>query len=640
MLRYAFMLFALFAVAVALPATLLAQPTDQTQHWDFDGSDQEFAAVIKNVDQPNVADGIKDFGVYLDGQGVHFEPSPLAANADFTCSFWVNFTTVFTPRTIFLHEAGSTTFQAQVAQGQLSITLNGQPLAIAEKTLQPGTWYHWAYVRSGTQISYFLEGERVYADTWAGKGAQRIAIGAGHGTTRSLEGILDEVTLAQKARTQVELVEAMNALRPAPPVEEPSEPAPPVSLVSEPDESIVTDVPPTPQRENEPKAAPKAAPLKLNPKWKDKRNQLALEVPVMSNTVALRYWNDETYYDETISLQLNNGASEHIGLLVPRSARRAGELTLDLKPDALNYITVAAEDMSIYDQQNKLKFQLVVDGVAFEDVYEVAMTRYQNAVIAINHVPLNPDKKTIVPIASTGKTLYKVVVENTILDPVVLPTQSFTVTLTNKSGFARELALSLNASKVIKTLKLEAGETQTLNLTMRTPDQDVLILEAMYLRDGERFPFTAEVANDEGVTLATINSDLSAVNNLLPVAYVPPAVAKRADNEKYIIVDTEDIVLQVRDFSKVDGDVVTIKQNGETILADYTLTADYRDVPVKLAKDELNRLTFIPVSMGRSRGENTAYVMVRANGKVIHEFSLRSLDVNKPARIFIQYAGE
>lgn len=641
MLRYILLTLALGAASI----TLHAQPTRQVQHWDFDGSDQAFAPAMRKTTQPNVADGIKAFGVYLDGQGVYFEPTAPAPSADFSLSFWTYLTTTFTPRTLLVHTQGATTFHARVAAGQLALYQGTQLLDAAPKPLNPGVWYHWAYVRQGSRITYYLDGERVYEGAWDGKGAQQLAIGAARGEIRSLEGVLDEVSLAATARPQVELLEEIATLRPAPPIEAPTE-APK-------DAAIQVSQPPTPdptKRSPAPVARPDsakaqtirpAAVRQLALKWKDKRNLLSLEIPVMASSVALRYWNDETYYDENISLQLNGDTTrQHLSLLVPRSARRAATLSLDLDPDALNYLTIAAEDMSIYDQQQKLKFQLIVDGVPFEDVYEVAMTRYQNAVIALNHIPLNPDKPTIVPIASASEQRYQIVVENTILDPVVLSTQRLTVQLTNNANAPREIALTLNASKLIKTVRLEAGETQTIALSMRTPDQDVLILEAMYLSEGERLPIAIAVINDEGVALADWTTDLSAVNNLLPIAYVPPAVAKRADNEKYIIVDTEDIVLQVRDFSKVDGDIVTIKQNGQTLLEDYTLTSDFRDVPVKLIKGELNRLTFIPVSMGRSQGENTAYVMVRANGKVIHEFSLRSLDVNKPARIYIQYAGE
>ena len=99
------------------------------------------------------------------------------------------------------------------------------------------------------------------------------------------------------------------------------------------------------------------------------------------------------------------------------------------------------------------------------------------------------------------------------------------------------------------------------------------------------------------------------------------------------------LIIQIKDNSKVDGDAVTIKQEGKVILKNYTLTGDFRDLDIKLEANTENTFLFVAESMGRSAGENTAYVMILSNGEVIHEFSLRSQDKYKPAKLVIVHKG-
>ena len=84
---------------------------------------------------------------------------------------------------------------------------------------------------------------------------------------------------------------------------------------------------------------------------------------------------------------------------------------------------------------------------------------------------------------------------------------------------------------------------------------------------------------------------------------------------------------------------MTIKQEGKVILENYTLTGDFRNLDINLQSNKENTFLFVAESMGRSSGENTAYVMILSNGEVIHEFSLRSQSKYKPAKLTIIHKG-
>ncbi|NJN77770.1 MAG: hypothetical protein HC803_05095 [Saprospiraceae bacterium] len=117
-------------------------------------------------------------------------------------------------------------------------------------------------------------------------------------------------------------------------------------------------------------------------------------------------------------------------------------------------------------------------------------------------------------------------------------------------------------------------------------------------------------------------------------------VNKMAKNKYELTVSDTVLVLKIMDNSVVDGDSVTILHNGKVILLNYGLTADLLQLPVQLVQNQVNTFTFVPVSMGSKNTQNTALVIIEADGKTIDKVTLSSLDKNRPARLIIVHKTE
>lgn len=133
--------------------------------------------------------------------------------------------------------------------------------------------------------------------------------------------------------------------------------------------------------------------------------------------------------------------------------------------------------------------------------------------------------------------------------------------------------------------------------------------------------------NEEDLPIATTEVPM---NNSVEIE-----TNKVAKNKHELTVSDTILVLKIMDNSVVDGDSVTILHNGKIILENYGLTSDLLQLPVQLIQNQANTFTFVPVSMGSKNTQNTALVIIEADGKVIDKVTLSSLDKNRPARLII-----
>jgi hypothetical protein len=86
------------------------------------------------------------------------------------------------------------------------------------------TWYHLAVtMKSGENLFFYRDGEAIKESPYplsipAGAGSP-IWVGKGNGNTENLEGIIDEVTIFNKALSAVEIENLMNVFSPVQPME-------------------------------------------------------------------------------------------------------------------------------------------------------------------------------------------------------------------------------------------------------------------------------------------------------------------------------------------------------------------------------------------------------------------------------------
>lgn len=108
-----------------------------------------------------------------------------------------------------------------------------------------------------------------------------------------------------------------------------------------------------------------------------------------------------------------------------------------------------------------------------------------------------------------------------------------------------------------------------------------------------------------------------------------------AKNKHELTVSDTILMLKIMDNSVVDGDSVTILHNGKPILTNYGLTSNLLQLPVQLLHNQSNTFTFVPITMGSRNTQNTALVIIEADGKVIDKVTLSSLSANRPAKLII-----
>lgn len=219
-----------------------------------------------------------------------------------------------------------------------------------------------------------------------------------------------------------------------------------------------------------------------------------------------------------------------------------------------------------------------------------------------------------------------------VLDPLIVRTTGVTLEYYQIKGKKDAELVIVHNDDLGSPLPL-SKEKRTKRIALNLGSENSLTFEGFQLERNQKCRVRVNVKSGASI-IASYDIDLDKNNVVLPIAYLR-AKDKNPKNQKIITVNSKNIEIQVKDNSKVDGDIITIKQEGTTILDNYLLTDELKSINVVLKENLHNEFSFVPIDMGKSSGENTALVLILVDGKVIYDFSLRSVDKNRPAKLTI-----
>ena len=620
-----------------------AQNDGLVKHWTFDANESDYISAISGGGSPNVADGRKGFGVYLNGINHHFSIRQVDVKEDFTVSFWIKPLNVERTQTILLQEKMDTKtsktdrfLQLGIKNKALFLKDERSYLGIEPITLKDGEWYFISYTYDGFEARIIFQDKVVFTTnkvTLYNEMYQRsdyLSIGKNFDNSMRFEGIIDEVKAFNLPLKKEQVKKVFDEL------------ATPVVVKELPKEKPKNVEIPVENEQTVKVAKTNDGHFKKD--YRNRINKIQHQIFVTSPNIEVEVWDYDEFDEDRISITLNN--SEFIGeqsrdRLVQRK-RKKETYKFNLVKERANYLTFLAEDMGRYDSQNTAAIRLIVDGKPFDDIYKLILTQEENAVIRVTHVAKDPDKAPIVPIAEIElpKSTFKVVIENEVLEPLLVSSTAVTLKLktVNKQSLNQKLQISLDDKSLSNPFIINNSISKELFFNVNTQQEKILLIESFQLLKTAICNVEATVIVD-GKEVKTYRLRLDKNNVLLPIVYVPDAANKKPSSQRTVTVSDTNLIIQIKDNSKVDGDAVTIKQEGKVILENYTLTGDFRNLDINLQSNKENTFLFVAESMGRSSGENTAYVMILSNGEVIHEFSLRSQSKYKPAKLTIIHKG-
>lgn len=703
---------------------LNAQYDGQVKHWNFDGSAKEYAPILRGITNAILSPGIKDLGLWMDGENVHLNlVEGVDLTDDFTIGFWFSPVVADKEQTIFSQIKQSQKDNQQKRSFYLilkdkTLTLKTDKISIPLKdiTIDNNVWYYLAYTYDGFEAKLYLQGKEVYATSNVtlynnlSLHSDYFMIGKSMASTAFFEGSVDEVKTYNKALSSDRIMELYRMLVPIP--------APKESVIDS--TKLIAEKP-------KPEIVEKKDVLvneHFKEEFKGRRNDIQCKVEVQSLNIQLEMWDYDEYDEDRITATLNNSLfidPNNINRLVPKK-RNKHIFKFILDPQKINYITLYASDMGNFDSQNTVAIRLWDGNKRLDDIYKLVLTEEKNAVIEVSHVgdipivqkdnilireiPVEKNEPEIITTIDTTPVIAEkpilaepeivevnplpkepVVVEKTkepkapkepkpkkikkpkaqkepkpkkvkpepepkpleyitildynILDAQVVHSTNITLEITDESKQrgSVQLNVSLDEAKLSSTPYTLKGDTRTIRFNIDTRKESVITLESFQLEKNQKCRLMVKLlADDELVQEFPLR--LEKYNAIIPVAFVPKPGSARPNNRRTIVVRDTALSIKVRDNSKVDGDVITIKHGGKVILENHFLTEEFHEVPIALNAKQENKLVFVPVEMGKASTENTAWVQIIANGKIIHEFSLRSQNSNQPATLTIIHESE
>ncbi len=223
--------------------------------------------------------------------------------------------------------------------------------------------------------------------------------------------------------------------------------------------------------------------------------------------------------------------------------------------------------------------------------------------------------------------------EYNVLEPLIVRTTGLTLEYYQIKGDKNMQFTITHNDQILGKPHNLAKTKQNRGVALKIGSENSLTFEGFQIKKNQKCTVRVNVKSG-GNIISTYDLELDKNNVVLPIAYIREK-DENPKNHKIITVNSTNIEIQIKDNSKVDGDIITIKQEGATILDNYLLTTDLKTIGVELKKNQQNEFAFVPIDMGSASGENTALVLILVNGEVIYDFSLRSIDVNHPARLTI-----
>ena len=214
-------------------------------HWKFDGTGDDTGSNDMDVTLENGATYAPgQFGQALSLDGINDyanrpNSAPLTSDGNFTISLWAyqNDPSPVQQRYLGWGIAGGRAFMGPYAAGTGAITAGiGSSTTItftdASATPLQNTWQHWAFVRSGTSASLYLDGSLVQSLTVAIDGgtissANELHIGRQYGAfAEYFDGLLDDVAIWDEALDAEQILNVVNFgaqnFDGVPPIPEPS----------------------------------------------------------------------------------------------------------------------------------------------------------------------------------------------------------------------------------------------------------------------------------------------------------------------------------------------------------------------------------------------------------------------------------
>lgn len=122
---------------------------------------------------------------------------------DFTIEGFIYADSISGARCIIENRYGGSTWELYINSNKLCLYAAGSA-RFANTTLSTGTWYHIAVVRSGSTITFYLDGNSDGTTTTSatlGSDSGTIYIGAASGASQYFDGLLEGITVSNTART-------------------------------------------------------------------------------------------------------------------------------------------------------------------------------------------------------------------------------------------------------------------------------------------------------------------------------------------------------------------------------------------------------------------------------------------------------
>lgn len=626
----------LFNLLLCLTLTANAQFDGLVKHWGFDTDSphkDHFNLFSQTSSEITFSEGTKGQAVVLNNKNYHLNlDKQVDLYDDFSVAFW------FSPYQFDV--AQTLIYQTKQAEktGEiirfLQLGFSGKQLFLkTEKglkglfktpTLDLHQWYLVTYTYDGYEVGIYLNNVLIYQSketsiyTKLPYKKDHLYLAKGRMETKQFQGALDEIMVFDE---QIEGF-TINAI-----LEKYRKKA-------------------TPRKVEKPKkkSKPITQPIKVESKekrkdfyhkiYKKRLTEIQDSIEVSSTNIEFEIWDYDKYDNDKINMILNQYymIQENIPLK-KRSKRRKYSITnAKMEENANNYITFFAEDMGKYPSQNTAAVRLWIDGKKQDKIYKFVLTEDINAALKIKHFKEIPKKVPKENLAkSTDFVDFKTV---KMLEPLTVERTDLKFVLENLAEDAVTAETFLDETSLFGKMKLGYYPTNK-NFTIEPTTMNRLVIKSHQLEKGQQANLRLSIKSGQKV-LKTYTFDLQQGNFGIPIQYQAPIIVTRRPKNKYELTVRDTILtIKIMDNSVVDGDIVTIKQGGKIVLENYKLTAEPKAINVQLLQNQENSFVFVPVSMGSKNTENTALVIIEADGRVIDKFTLSSRTKDNPARLKI-----
>tara|TARA_B100000963_G_scaffold137118_2_gene119343 strand:- start:8190 stop:11174 length:2985 start_codon:yes stop_codon:yes gene_type:complete len=138
--------------------------------------------------------------MYFDGSGdyITYTMPKAILTSNFTCEGWVNFSDLSANRTMFRIGSAQFFYRSGDSQMALYTPTAGSILLTAAPSVD--TWYHFAYVRSGTAITLYWNGTSTGTGSTSYSIADDVMIGGWTSSSEMMNGYIEDLRISYTAR--------------------------------------------------------------------------------------------------------------------------------------------------------------------------------------------------------------------------------------------------------------------------------------------------------------------------------------------------------------------------------------------------------------------------------------------------------